>query len=511
MKASCIVPVYNAEKTIRRCVESIVYGQEQDLEVILVEDCSTDGSWDLCCQLSLEFSNVRCFRNLKNSGVSYTRNHGLQEAQGEYILFVDSDDWVSGRYASTFLNAAARYPNRLVISGFSFYDFHSGSESLYVLDAAHNESTVVPSDYFHLVDSTLIQSPCNKIFQKRIIKQAHLQFDVTQSMGEDFQFVLDYMHAAKVESCQVLNIPLYYYIRANDTSLMSKLGVSGFDQSADRLKQLASIGCVNHSVLTSHIERLKQNYVYHICRFKSYDRRAKLQNIEMVMQDGHARQHYMRQQRIMLAECLIHTKNRISALPRRLSGRIKRFQQQKRIDRIRIQLKNSHFSVISQNCIGGVFYHDMKMQFQSPTINLYFTAADFSKFVLDLHRYMQTDLKITWGEKYPVGHLDDITIYFQHYSSCTEAMESWNRRKARINWDKILVLSTDHEGFNSDTFEAWKKITYPKILFTAQKQFINEENVLYFPEYEDNGFAQDLISERKFYKNGILIREANRL
>ena len=97
-KVSVIIPVYNAEGTIRRCVESLVYGKERDIEVILVDDCSSDGSREVCQELDDEFQNVVIVRNKDNSGVSFTRNHGLEKAKGKYIAFVDSDDWVSGNY-----------------------------------------------------------------------------------------------------------------------------------------------------------------------------------------------------------------------------------------------------------------------------------------------------------------------------------------------------------------------------------------------------------------------------
>ena len=95
-KISVIIPVYKAAGTLRRCVESIIFGEEQDLEVILIEDCSPDSSWDVCRQLAQEYSHVRCLQNDQNRGVSYTRNRGMDAATGQYILFVDSDDWVSG-------------------------------------------------------------------------------------------------------------------------------------------------------------------------------------------------------------------------------------------------------------------------------------------------------------------------------------------------------------------------------------------------------------------------------
>ena len=74
---SVIIPVYNSGKTIKKCVESIIYGEYRKVEVILVDDCSTDNSWDICQQLARCHSNICCYRNDKNQGVSYTRNFGL--------------------------------------------------------------------------------------------------------------------------------------------------------------------------------------------------------------------------------------------------------------------------------------------------------------------------------------------------------------------------------------------------------------------------------------------------
>ena len=69
-KVSVVIPVYKAEGMLRRCVESIIFGEEKDLEVILIEDCSPDGSWNLCQQLALEYSRVICLQNDQNRGVS---------------------------------------------------------------------------------------------------------------------------------------------------------------------------------------------------------------------------------------------------------------------------------------------------------------------------------------------------------------------------------------------------------------------------------------------------------
>ena len=89
---SVIVPVYNAAHTLERCVDSIAASGGEDIQIILIEDCSKDDSWQVCQRLAEKYKTVLCLRNERNRGVSHTRNRGLDAATGEYLLFVDSDD-----------------------------------------------------------------------------------------------------------------------------------------------------------------------------------------------------------------------------------------------------------------------------------------------------------------------------------------------------------------------------------------------------------------------------------
>ena len=114
-----------------------------------------------------------------------------------------------------------------------------------------------------------------------------------------------------------------------------------------------------------------------------------------------------------------------------------------------------------------------------------------------------------WGEKYPIGKLDDIFVYFMHYNTCKEARDSWNRRKKRVNLNKILILCTDRDGFNMSTYLEWKKIKYPKILFTNNKKYSKDS--IYYSEYKNNSCISDIISNRKFYRNDVLINTINSL
>lgn len=511
-KVSVIIPVYNAEKTVEKCVESIIYGDLKEVEVILVEDCSKDDSWAVCQSLAAKYENVYSYQNEKNSGVSYTRNQGLKKAKGEYILFVDSDDWVSGKYATTLLESAKAYPDALVICGLHFHDNVAGEKRDYLWEEEGKQIYIIQQEqFFDLPKKFHLQQLWNKIFHRSIIEKYQICFDEAQSMGEDFEFVLDYMKAAKCRKCVVINEALYYYIRANNSSLMSQFGLIENGNEYKRLEKLLEIsGEKVPEIQKQYFDAVRDqnlSYVYFISRTKSKTRNEKIKLIESIMRDGHAKKHYQKQRIILLKENVFSCRADVRNILQRIQGRVQREKNAKLIAKVRSQVSDKQVSIISQNCIGGVFYHDMEKQFLSPTINLYFGCPDFVRFVLELENYIRLELQMQWEEEYPVGMLGDVKIHFMHYQTCTEAKEAWERRKARINWDNILVLSTDMEDFSQETFELWKQIPYQKVLFAA-KQWA-DESCIYFPQYKEQGQVADLILKREFYKDRFLICKVN--
>ena len=506
-KISVIIPVYNAEKTIEKCVESIIYGELESLEVILIEDCSRDDSWTICQSLSSKYENVHSYQNEENKGVSYTRNHGLKKAKGEYVLFVDSDDWVSGRYAKTLLKTAEIYPDSLVICGLHFYDNVIGKKRDYLWKEAGEPIYVITREqFFDLSKKFHLQQLWNKIFKRSIIEDAQICFDEKQNMGEDFEFVLDYMNAAKCKKCVVINEALYYYLRANKSSLMSQFGLVENENEYKRFDKLLEIsGRETLEVQNQYnnaIEDKKMSSLYFISRAQNTTKKKKIELIENIMQDGYAKKYYHKQCIIMLKEKLFYSYDVVRKVLQGVQGRLQRHKNAKTIAKVRLQTSDKQVSIISQNCIGGVIYHDMGWKFLSPTINLYFECPDFVRFVLDLEKYMELELQMKWEEEYPVGMLGDVKIYFMHYQTCTEAKEAWERRKERINWDNIVIISTDMENFSKETFEYWKQISYKKVLFTAQQW--TDEGGVYFSKYKQQGKVADLIPKREFYKDEIL-------
>lgn len=166
-------------------------------------------------------------------------------------------------------------------------------------------------------------------------------------------------------------------------------------------------------------------------------------------------------------------------------------------------------TLISQQCIGGVIYHDMEMEFLSPTINLYLEPRDFLEMIENLKVYMDIPIKITKENGLIIGYLNDLRIIFLHYKKEEEAKEKWEERKKRIKWDKLFIICTDRDGFDDECFERFKRLKYPKALITRNEKWKDEEFCVYLEKYKNDDFIPDTIPTRDFYEGNKIIKLLN--
>lgn len=130
-KVSIIVPVYNVEKYLHRCVDSILLQTFTDFELLLIDDGSTDKSVDICDKYALKDSRIRVFHK-KNGGVSSARNLGIKKSSGVYILFVDSDDYLSPSHLNNYIKYIGNY--EIVYQGYCvFMEYSHNSEHVLLL------------------------------------------------------------------------------------------------------------------------------------------------------------------------------------------------------------------------------------------------------------------------------------------------------------------------------------------------------------------------------------------
>ena len=215
---SIIVPVYNAEKTIERCVHSILNQEYRDFELILLDDGSTDTSGAICDACAERDDRIRVLHK-ENTGVSDTRNRGIAMAKGAYLQFADADDWITPEATRFFVQAATENGCDLVIADF----YRVIGERVSQKGSIEEEGILQRTDFA----VKMMQKPAdfyygvlwNKLYKRSIIKKHRLRMDNAVSWCEDFMFNLEYVRHAR--TIYALKIPVYYYVKTKG-SLVSQ-------------------------------------------------------------------------------------------------------------------------------------------------------------------------------------------------------------------------------------------------------------------------------------------------
>lgn len=201
-KISVIVPVYNSEQYLPKCIDSILAQTYTDFELILVNDGSKDESGDICDEYAQRDARVRVFHK-KNGGVSSARNLGLDESRGEWIAFVDSDDWVSISYLNNFISDIDDKTNLIM---------HGKYLRSHIREIGDECKIFTTSDKHSLFEELKITPNgqiCSKFFRNAIIKENKLRFNQNISLSEDTLFILKYISC--IEQLKYRSIYHYNY------------------------------------------------------------------------------------------------------------------------------------------------------------------------------------------------------------------------------------------------------------------------------------------------------------
>lgn len=215
MKYSVIIPVYNSEKTIKRCINSIASQERTDVEIIVINDGSTDMTESICNKMQNKYNNI-VYIYKENGGVSSARNLGLSVAKGKYVMFIDSDDYVDGKCFEIF--------DSYTKSDADYYQFVFSIEAngtvkkviswpeRYVNTESEREAFIVES-----VVTRSINSCWAKLYRREIIEKTGLRFYEELSMGEDLTFVFTFLLSA--DKIERIDSRIYFADVTNKESL----------------------------------------------------------------------------------------------------------------------------------------------------------------------------------------------------------------------------------------------------------------------------------------------------
>lgn len=252
---SIIVPVYNTELYIEKCIRSIMEQTYKNIEIIIIDDGSTDKSGELVDKLKEEDERIYIFHN-ENRGVSYARNYGINMAKGDYIYCVDSDDYITNNTIEVLTDTIIKNGSDLVVCGY-YNDYIEEKNVIRQNDNTFfQEKILLTRDEYLNRMSEHIRSLYygvlwNKLYKRSVIKKHNLLFREEISLGEDFLFNLDYLE--HIENVIILPDYLYHHCYLREDSLTKKVD-SWYEWNMTKLR------------LDYCIEKYKNIGVYNICK-----------------------------------------------------------------------------------------------------------------------------------------------------------------------------------------------------------------------------------------------------
>lgn len=212
MKVSIIVPVFNVSNYLSQCLDSIINQTYQNIEIILVDDGSSDDSGKICDEFKEKDQRIIVIHQ-ENIGVSNSRNNAIKLASGDYITFIDSDDLLDYEYVERLILKANK-------DTFSLGKIATFKDKIIKNISCGEDIELLKDNFIELSRMYLLNSPCCRLYNTEIIRKNNIFFNSDLSLGEDLLFNLEYLNY--VDKIYITNRELYYYRRISNDTLSFK-------------------------------------------------------------------------------------------------------------------------------------------------------------------------------------------------------------------------------------------------------------------------------------------------
>lgn len=267
---SIVVPVYNTEHYLFRCIRSLQRQSYQNLEIILVDDGSTDCSLDVCMEAAGKDSRIKVIHQ-ENRGVACARNAGMEVMTGQWLLLIDGDDYIHPDMARDLLYAAKENHAQTAVCGFShvFPDKRPGAP-VFQMDYAWNGSLhdFAEEMLLPLYRNLLLRTQSNKLFCTEIIRQNHLCYPENFSINEDIWFCTRYLTYCRRIAC-IPGSYLYYWQNSQGNSQISRYHPEGVESCFLLMSAIETL--LNTAKATKKIRMEMDNeMLFHICGFAGH-------------------------------------------------------------------------------------------------------------------------------------------------------------------------------------------------------------------------------------------------
>ena len=277
---SVIIPVYNSEKTLRKCIGSVQEQTYRNLEIILIDDGSADKSAEICDALAKEDDRITVI-HIPNGGAGNARNVGIELSHGKYLAFADSDDYADKDMIEELFCAAEANKSDCAVSAVSSETL---SESAEVSFSDETNGEIL----YSLFEKNILYAPWAKLYRSSVIRNNHVDFPTDLNYGEDMVF--NVRHMRHIDTISYVNKNYYHYIRDNQESLSQKVRWNMFDNDMVFEEQLRDL-FIEKNIFT---DRIKEYDAYRImgvaydslflltrkdCPFKSIEIKQYISNV----------------------------------------------------------------------------------------------------------------------------------------------------------------------------------------------------------------------------------------
>ena len=523
MMVTVLMPIYNAERFLHDSIGSLLAQTSNQWKLICIDDGSTDSSKAIVEEYCKKDPRVKLICQ-ENAGPAVARARAIEIADTEYVSILDSDDAYAPDYVEKMLARVEETDADSIVPDVEFgygntqrlpnmFEQHNLSADLVIEDGKQAFSMTIP---WKLHGWQMIRTSLAKKYYT--VQQA----SYSKFNSDEYITRLLYLKSNKVALCSAC---YQYRIDPNSITRKSSLKMMDYLVTNEKLLWLAEYEHLDKEVILNIY-----NDFYVTCRDMKKNRipqldkkdqavAYKLLNDSLLKFKKNFKWRYLKG-----ASVRTKIKFRLFLMSIRCSlvgGARSSYYASKEILR-HLAIRNKQVTIISNNCWGGFMYQSCRIKYNTPFIGLYMYAPEYIALLRNLKYNLSQPLRFIKHEQskyknivpaqYILGVLGDtgIEIVFMHYHLEEEALDKWNRRMRRINWNNMIVKFSDTDfGCSDDLIEEFDKMPFEhKVCFTAKKH-PKCNSVIYMPEFKDQPFV--LYEWAYSYKYYDFVKEANKI
>ena len=247
---SLIVPFYNVEQYIERCIKSLLSQSYSNIEVLLIDDCSPDNSVKIAKEYAKKDKRIKILQYKNNRGLGGARNYGIEKAKGEYILFVDSDDYIDSNSVQILFDKAKK--NDLCVLEASYIKESKNKSEILPRKSTYFDTVFSGQEYWDLIPIAPVVA-WNKLYKLSFLKENNIVFKLRKF--EDVAFTSEvFMKAKRVMN---INLPFYHYIVRENSIMTVRTSISHLEDAFSLIKDMKVLFEANPKN-----EQMKKSYLY---------------------------------------------------------------------------------------------------------------------------------------------------------------------------------------------------------------------------------------------------------